>query len=198
MTQAPGMNEPASGPAAAPGPTASPKVTLGSKRAWDVARAQIEHEDNLINHRLTWLLISNGFLFASFAAGAGQFQKESGNFLGYFLYPCLGAIAVVAIVLCWIAKRIINLAIHQIDVVATWWETHPGKSAYPNIIGRDASYDNRWPRMQHLPDLLMYAWALLLSVLIVGGIIWYRSFRFEAVAPARAVGPPAQSVGPGR
>lgn len=30
------------------------------------ARSQIEHEDNLIDHRMTWLILSNTFLFAGF------------------------------------------------------------------------------------------------------------------------------------
>jgi len=34
---------------------------------WNRVRSEIEHEDNLTNHRLTWLLTSQGFLFAAFA-----------------------------------------------------------------------------------------------------------------------------------
>lgn len=34
---------------------------------YEQTRAQIEHEDLLINHRLTWLFTLNGFLFTAFA-----------------------------------------------------------------------------------------------------------------------------------
>ncbi len=31
------------------------------------SRSQVEHEDNLINHRISWLLLSHSFLFAAYA-----------------------------------------------------------------------------------------------------------------------------------
>jgi hypothetical protein len=36
-------------------------------RYWDQVRNAIIHEDNLVNHRLTWLLTVEGFLIGGFA-----------------------------------------------------------------------------------------------------------------------------------
>ncbi len=49
-----------------PPPTASPH---GSVVDWDLYRAlreQWTHEDNLINHRLMWLILAQGLLFTAF------------------------------------------------------------------------------------------------------------------------------------
>jgi hypothetical protein len=46
-------------------------MTNGEERkranAYETVRAQLVHEDNLINHRLSWLMTSQAFLFAAFA-----------------------------------------------------------------------------------------------------------------------------------
>ena len=37
------------------------------KSLYELLRKQLEHEDNLINHRLNWLLLSQGFLFVAYS-----------------------------------------------------------------------------------------------------------------------------------
>ncbi|MBL9128289.1 MAG: hypothetical protein JNL97_11605, partial [Verrucomicrobiales bacterium] len=38
---------------------------------WQLCRQVIEHEDNLVNHRLTWFLVINGFLMTACGASLG-------------------------------------------------------------------------------------------------------------------------------
>jgi hypothetical protein len=55
---------------------------VNHKEFYSMVRSQIEHEDSLVNHRLTWLLMINGFLFSalgfSFAAEATGLDKGEG------------------------------------------------------------------------------------------------------------------------
>jgi hypothetical protein len=49
----------------------SPDIT-----AWKLARAAIEHENILVNHRLTWLLTSQAFLFTIFSGLFVALERE--------------------------------------------------------------------------------------------------------------------------
>jgi hypothetical protein len=43
--------------------------------AWKLARSAIEHENNLVNHRITWFLAIQGFLFSAFVLIFGTWSK---------------------------------------------------------------------------------------------------------------------------
>lgn len=50
----------------APDSTTHPQKGLISREVYNIVRAYIEHEDQLVNYRMTWLLAINGLLFAAF------------------------------------------------------------------------------------------------------------------------------------
>jgi hypothetical protein len=43
-------------------------IIPGPKEHWEMVRSAVVHEDNLVNHRLVWLLTGHAFLFVSFGA----------------------------------------------------------------------------------------------------------------------------------
>ena len=43
---------------------------------WKRVRSAIEHENNLVNHRLTWLFLAQGGLFAAFSSLSGDNQPH--------------------------------------------------------------------------------------------------------------------------
>jgi len=45
-----------------------PYTGISLEKRFELIREQIKHEDELINQRLNWLLLSQGFLFAAFTA----------------------------------------------------------------------------------------------------------------------------------
>ena len=47
-------------------------LTLAKR--WEMARELIEHEDNLVNHRIGWILNLQGFLFAALGLGASAWS----------------------------------------------------------------------------------------------------------------------------
>lgn len=49
---------------------------------WKRVRSAIEHENNLVNHRLTWLFLAQGGLFTIFASvGGNNCPSEATNFI---------------------------------------------------------------------------------------------------------------------
>lgn len=58
-----------------------PGISL--EKRYELIREQIQHEDGLINQRLNWLLLSQGFLFAAFTTIiAGNNKSSSGTIVG--------------------------------------------------------------------------------------------------------------------
>ena len=69
-------------------PSDQEQVSAGSKVDWDLYRAlreQWTHEDNLINHRMTWLILSNGLLLTAY----GVIVKEQATLFALSL-PTVG------------------------------------------------------------------------------------------------------------
>src|ERR1051325_10433252 len=68
----------------------SPDIT-----AWKLARAAVEHENALVNHRITWLLQSQAFLFSAFFLVFLSWSR--GDVYGAALTVIPGLLAVIAL-----------------------------------------------------------------------------------------------------
>jgi hypothetical protein len=118
-----------------PGSSKSPIIV-----DWERVRAQIQHEDALINHRITWLIQINAMLLAAFAAGvwfkdpgrANQLSPEQTT-LSLLLIIILSFGLLVSVV----TVRSVKLANDQIDHLYKWWtERVKGeKELHPKLIG---------------------------------------------------------------
>ena len=77
-------------------PTSPEKPTESSlEHAYERYVAELRHEDSLINHRLTWLLVFEGFLFA----GTGAERTTTA-----FVYV-LGSAGIAAAISVWVSIR---------------------------------------------------------------------------------------------
>ena len=143
--------------------------------AWELARRLIEHEDTLINHRMTHYLTTQGFLFAAMGllANAGISSSK-----GLFLWLALVA-STVAVLTGLVALHSIRAAHHQIKFVSDWWyakhrdvsaEAHERNRAsmedwpgsYPRIIGHmTAGAAIHW-----LVIVLSASWLAIIGLLI--------------------------------
>jgi len=56
---------------------------------WKRVRSAIEHENELTNHRLTWMLNSQAFLFAAFALTFASSPESVGDLRGRQLPKCM-------------------------------------------------------------------------------------------------------------
>jgi hypothetical protein len=127
---------------------------------WKRARQAIEHEDNLIHYRLTWLWTSSLALFTplvwSFTYYGGIQDPQVKDLISVVLYliPPIGILLSIAV---WSGVR---AAQKQIRVVDTWWTQRlegaqqetarhfalTGMSA-DMTLPSDTSCRGRWPQL---------------------------------------------------
>jgi len=81
-------------------------------------RGLIEHEDALINQRITWLITTNAFLFTGYFLS--QKPGSSQNFTelsGYLIW----LIPLIGVVMSYTIKSGIEAAIMQVRAANEWW-----------------------------------------------------------------------------
>jgi hypothetical protein len=160
------------------------------QRRWEAARGLIEHEDNLSNHRLTWLLTLQGFLFAALTIGAGTLASGANyRYHGPVVF-FLSFVVAAGVVSPLLLVRPLRSARRQVVAVRYWWENYgckpdgewaqlPEKHRYPPIIGaaiNEFAYSDRGipeDRVEvgvplssywNLPKFLVVIWFLVLCV----------------------------------
>jgi hypothetical protein len=100
--------------------------------AWKLARANIEHENNLVNQRLTWLLASQTVLFSAFGL-LFLASAKTGELINSAQVPVdilLTALGLFALYFCFAISIALEQAFEAIDSIADWYEKlgndHPG------------------------------------------------------------------------
>jgi hypothetical protein len=112
-------------------------------------RAMIEHENHLVNYRLTWLITLQGLLFA--ALGFAWDKRDAWQII--MVFCVMGIFSAVS---CLVSLSYTQRAIYRLE---KWWETHkPERHDGPEVIG--------FPLSQ--VALLTLPWLILL-VLFIGG-----------------------------
>lgn len=103
---------------------------------WKRVRSQIEHEDNLVNHRITWLLASNAFLLTGYVLAIANLKEELLVEAKELLRLCLYAIPIVGVFISIVIIQTVSQAFGQINILASWWEREIGDSLdHPRLIG---------------------------------------------------------------
>jgi hypothetical protein len=113
--------------------------SLQPQEQYAIARAQIEHENSLVGHRITWYLTFQGLLFTAFFVAIGLFEPSKfapGSLarqhlaIGVFFLGFLGIGSSI------VAFALIRAAYSQIDSVKMWWVRlrHP-KDFFPPLSG---------------------------------------------------------------
>ncbi len=127
-----------------------------------VVRKMISHENDLVNHRVNWLLTVQGFLFTALA-----FAWEKDDSL--FLVPMVSAIG-VAVALS--SAFLLHEGSRAIVELRAWWDKDCPKSWYrgklthrgPGVVGRWSNtwYTRHFLPVQVLPVALCCTWALII------------------------------------
>ncbi len=73
------------------------QTTFDPLKLYDLFRGYLEHEDNLINSRLTWSLTVHGFLFASYGILLGKIADEFSGLVTPGAHPHLGEHIIAAL-----------------------------------------------------------------------------------------------------
>lgn len=140
-------------------------------------RNQIEHEDELINQRLTWSLTAQGFLLIAYSALLNLCLE---TFFGYLFLLIIG---LLGIRLCRTTFFAINSAVASLDRINycdSLYRLHSKLFAInlklPPISGRDAVQEHKSVNIHiyNIPKAFGIAWAILIIAPI---IIYFSSIQ---------------------
>lgn len=93
------------------------------RKDWELLRAAVVHEDNLVNHRLTWLFTIHGFLIGGFflVQSAVMTGKIADAFGVVGLEALLTLVFLACIWICVISGALIAAAYRQIAQIRSFW-----------------------------------------------------------------------------
>lgn len=136
---------------------------------YHMLREQIQHEDNLVNHRLTWLLAVEGFLFAvSTALFTSQNLTEDAKKILFFI------IGIFGISFCITSFLGIRAAHNSLKILREKWDELPlgspelklawleAQKKYPPITYIGSGMTNAWSAAEGAPKLILTAWVALI------------------------------------
>jgi hypothetical protein len=115
---------------------------------WKRCRSAIEHENTLVNHRLSWLFASQSFLFASFGVVWNAWKNPSGanSVPAQTSMVFLVIIAITGIVVCTAIQQSLLCAEKQIVHIDRWWYlkgAHESGERYKDDNERNMQRANR-------------------------------------------------------
>lgn len=158
-------------------PPDSPAAMDTATTDWYRVRAGIEHEDSLINHRLTWLFTSQAFLFTAFVFVflASMKDEPKNDYRTLFLLFLLVLGIVGATISFWIHTKLYAAEV-QLTKLREWWffhhqpeglnDTNWKTRLHPPIMGIPFSRVDRMLVSSRLPVVFLLAWFLLLGIVI--------------------------------
>ena len=134
--------------------------------AWKMCRSAIEHENELINHRLTWLFSSQAFLFTGFFLIVSKIVEEKKEInLENFQVLVIGLIAFIGVSICSIIFFRIRAAMKQHDEIKNWFGNFFLMAFYPPICGVERLWE-KLLRLPLFPLLFIMSWNIALDFFI--------------------------------
>src|SRR5213079_896181 len=88
---------------------------------WKRVRFVIEHENTLVNHRVTWLLASQGFLLAGYFALVSGWAKTDFKIGPATLVALIFALFGISAYICLSIGIMLYAAIRHIKHIQCWW-----------------------------------------------------------------------------
>lgn len=146
---------------------AGPEPSNPDMANWKRVRSCIEHEDALVNHRMSWMWAFNGFLLAAYALVLSRFKELAGSSVRELAQVVLVLIPFLGIMLCISVWQGIRAAMTQIDYLNNWWTGKVGKDEkeHPRLIGHSHPWFNHDRLISHgLPVTMIIAWTALILV----------------------------------
>jgi hypothetical protein len=165
---------------------------------WKRLRLCIEHENALVNHRLTWLFASQAFLFTSFGVIWTAWKNPSGgnSIPSLTCQVFLMAVSCIGIIVCRAIQQSLFAAESHIVFLDRWWylkgDAHPGGKyrttrergyvrnqrdrVHPPLQGEihiEGNDPRRILSYTHLPNWFTVAWIFLIISIVFEGSFLY-------------------------
>ncbi len=142
---------------------------------YGLIRSQIEHEDELVNMRVIWLIISQAFFFGAYAslmtapteARNHLFEAELSLLVWLLPVAALAAGMLTYVSILSSLRAIANLRTHYDHYAAVQWSTDTSRVQYPDIQGSPGL--RRWALVSPatLPLVFSISWFVILANLIL-------------------------------
>jgi hypothetical protein len=107
---------------------------MNDQQRFEVAREIVRHEDGLVNHRVTWLLVLQGFLFGAFVNGVGLYKDLRAPRVSPFLTAGLTVIGLLGVAVSATAGNTIKEADKQINAVDKMVEGVDARRVVPTAL----------------------------------------------------------------
>ncbi len=137
-------------------------------------RSQVEHENNLYNQRIVWLISMQAFLFATVGLllqaryGKDAIPANAGTVDAFTALICVLGLSVAAI-----SGRLLTNARGALAHLGKVWDTHASRmpdelaSFYPHVSGGDGKSTSAiWLRSGNLPGLFIVSWIVAAGILL--------------------------------
>lgn len=159
------------------------EIALAPDRVSDaeVIRSMIEHEGDLLNHRITWMVTLQGLLFT--ALGFAWDKEDAFGLIWVF-----GIVGIVISISSGISFRAATRAERRL---LDWWNHNKGDYNGPDVVGL------------HAPNSILsmlYPWRVLPIVFVLAwlGVLWFNGKRPSLEGLSKASDVSASCVQPGQ
>jgi hypothetical protein len=150
-------------------PARRSSVASGPLNDAEVIRSMIEHEGDLLNHRITWMVTLQGLLFA--ALGFAWDKKDAGGLI--LVFGLLGLVVSIS------SAASFGAAIRAEKRLLAWWDENTRDYSGPDVVGWRASngFSERLYPWRVLPIVFFLAWS---------GVLYFNQVRSSnAEQPAK-------------
>ncbi|MGD0880251.1 MAG: hypothetical protein ABSB09_01595 [Acidimicrobiales bacterium] len=139
--------------------------TNQSHRLYTVYRGQIEHEDNLIGHRIDWLLAAEAFLFVGYEVALGFRGITTYTGLAGSAHVTIYVLPVLGMALAILAQAGILAATGRLNQLRKQFKVNVGKlEKYPHITSQKAHRNYGQLQALCVAPLVFLAWMVILVV----------------------------------
>jgi len=151
------------------GPTSQTFIEAGTcwPDVYRLYREQIDHEDDLINQRLSLLVASQAFLFSVYAVVLNGSAATRGSLFAFQHRVIFWSIPFIATTLCWFISCSIRAAMNAMSHIRERWTTYRDSGLIPACAPELQGEEKTRKLGQLAPRLLPYIFIAIWVVLYI-------------------------------